>query len=229
MTSLQQLPVTLPKQGPPSLPLNLATYPPTVRFPSMWTLAQPRVLMPSEWKQKSATWREEQVQRIQEEQQRYRQRWVAAAHVARTSWSRAPAPAEDTTARGRPRRPVCFKTPSVHATLTAHDAPSVRASSRTANATPSPLTGLRYFVRSKESWRQLAERVRHHKSPRSSSRPNNDSILSDSPTVTQRSTEKRGRKSPQRHEPEEDKGAGRTGGGEVHQRLLKCAKRCKGK
>ena len=106
MPSSQHPPVTLPKQGPPSPLLNLATYPPTVRFPSMWTLAQPRVLMPSEWRQKSATWREEQVQRIQEEQQRYCQRWVAAVHAAWISWTRAPVPAEDTTARGRPRRPV---------------------------------------------------------------------------------------------------------------------------
>ena len=165
----------------------------------------------------------------QVQQQRYRQRWVAAAHAAQTSWMWAPAPAEDTTARGRLRRPVHFKTPSVHATLTAPNAPSVRASSRTANATPSPLTGLRYFARSKESWRQLAERVRHHKSPGSSSQPSNSNISSDSPTAIQQSTEKRGRKSPRQHELEEDKGGGRTGGGEAHQWLWKRAKKCRGK
>ena len=83
---------------------------------------------------------------------------------------------------------------------------------------PSPLTGLKYFVRSKESWRQLVERVHHHKnpksssqhkspelfsqhkSPESSSQHNNNSISSDLPTVIQQSTEKRGRKSPRRHE-----------------------------
>ena len=112
MPSLQHLPAILPKQGHPSPLPNLAAYPPTVRFPSMWTLAQPRVLMPSEWKQKSAAWREEQVQKIQEEQQRYRQRWVAAVHAAWTSQMRAPVPAEDTTARGCLKRPVHFETPS---------------------------------------------------------------------------------------------------------------------
>ena len=82
----------------------------------------------------------------------YRQRWVATAHAARTSWMRAPALAEDTTARGCLRRPVRFGTPSAHATLMARDASSARALSRTADATPSPLTGPKYFVRSKESW-----------------------------------------------------------------------------
>ena len=165
MPSSQHPPVTLPKQGQPSPLLNLAAYPPTVHFPSMWTLAQPRVSMLSEWKQKSAAWREVQVQGIQEEQQRYRQRWVAAAYVAWTSQMWAPVPAEDTTARGRPRRPVRFETPSAHATLTAHNAPSVCVSLRTANATPSPLTGPRYFMRLRESWRQLAERVSATRTP----------------------------------------------------------------
>ena len=112
---------------------------------------------------------------------------------------------------------------------------------------PSPLTGLKYFVRSKESWRQLVERVHHHKnpksssqhkspelfsqhkSPESSSQHNNNNISSDSLTAIQQSTEKRGRKSPRRHEFEEDKGGGRTGGGEAHQRLSKRAKKYKGK
>ena len=119
----------------------------------------------------------------------------------------------------------------------AYDASSARASSRTADAMPSPLTGPKYFVRSKESWRQLVERVRHHKnpesssqhtSPESSSQHNNNNISSDSLTAIQQSTEKRGRKSPRRHEFEEDKGGGRTGGGEAHQRLSKCAKKYKG-
>ena len=228
MPSLQHLPVTLLKQGPPSPLLNLATYPPTVRFPSMWTLAQPRVSMPSEWRQKSAAWREEQVQKIWEEQQRYCQRWVAAAHAAWTSWMRAPVLVEDTTARGCPRQPVHFGTPFAHATLTARDASSAHASSRTADAMPSPLTGPRYFAHSKESWRQLVECVCHHKNPESSSQHNSGSISSDSLTAIQWSMEKRWRKSPQRHEFEEDKGGGRTGGGEVHQRLSKRMKKCKG-
>ena len=227
MPSSQHLPVTLPKQGPPSPLLNLATYPSTIRFPLMWTLAQPRMLMPSEWKQKSATWREEQVQKIWEEQQRYCQRWVAAVHAAWTSRMQAPVPAEDTTARRRPRRPVRFETPSVRATLTAYDASSARASLRTADAMPSPLMGPKYFVRSKESWRQLAECVRHHKSPGLSSQHNNNNISSDSPTAIQQSMEKRGRKSPRRHKFEEDKGGNRTGGGEAHQWLWKRAKKCK--
>ena len=168
------------------------------------------------------------MQRIQEEQQRYCQRWVAAVHAARTSRTRAPARAEDTTVRGRPKRPVRFGTPSAPATLTACDASSAHASSRTADAMPSPLTGPKYFMRSKESWRQLVERVRHHKNPESSSQHNSDNISSDSPTATQQSMEKRERKFPRRHEFEEDKEGGRTGGGEAHQRLSKHAKMCKG-
>ena len=70
--------------------------------------------------------------------------------------------------------------------------------------------------------------VRHHKNPESSSQHSSSSISSDLPTAIQRSTEKRGRKSPQRHKFEEDKGGGRTGGGEVHQRLSKRMKKCKG-
>ena len=93
---------------------------------------------------------------------------------------------------------------------------------------PSPLTGLRYFVCSKESWRQLVKHVRHHKNPESSSQHSSSSISSDLPTAIQRSTEKRGRKSPQRHKFEEDEGGGRTGGGEVHQQLSKRMKKCKG-
>ena len=229
MPSSQHPPVTSPKRGLPSPLLNLASYPPTVCFPLMWTLAPPHVSMPLEWRQKSAAWREEQVQRIREEQQRYRQKWVAAAHAARTSWMRAPALAENTTARGRPRRPVHFGTPSAHATLTARDASSARASSRTADATPSPLTGPKYFVRSKESWRQLVERVCRHRSPELPSQHNSDNILSDSPTAIQQSMGKRERKSPQRCELEEDKEGGRTGGGKVHRRLSKCMKEHKGK
>src|SRR6201996_1382013 len=84
----------------PSPLLDLAVYPPTVRSLSTWTLAQPHVSIPSEWKQKSAIWREEQVQRIQEEQWRYCQRWLVTASAARTSQTRAPAPAEGTIVRG---------------------------------------------------------------------------------------------------------------------------------
>ena len=169
---------------------------PNSTFPLMWTLAQPRISMPSEWKQKSAAWREEQVQRIREEQQRYRQKWLATAHAAWTSQMQAPAPAEDTIARGRPKRPVRFETPSARATLTECDVPSACTSSRTANPMPSPLMGPRYFVRSRESWRQLAECVHHHKSPKPSSQRNNDNTLSNSLTATPQSTEKKGRKSP---------------------------------
>ena len=169
------------------------------------------------------------MQRIREEHQRYCQRWVAAVHAAQTSQMRAPVPAEDTTARGRLKRPVRFKTPSARATLTVCDASSARASLRTADATPNPLMGLRYFVRSKESWRQLIERICHHKSPELPSQHNSDNISSDSPTVTQQLMEKRGRKSPQRHEAKEDEGGGRTGGGKAHQQLSKRAKKCKGK
>src|SRR6201996_612050 len=139
-TSMATSQKTLPKHDGPSPLLDLAVYPPTVRSLSTWTLAQPRVSIPSEWKQKSAIWREEQVQRIREEQWRYRQRWLVAAHAARTSRTRAPAPAEGTIVRGRPQRPVRFETPSARATLMEHDAPSARASSRIANATPGAFT-----------------------------------------------------------------------------------------
>ena len=169
------------------------------------------------------------MQGIREEQQRYRQRWVAAAHVAWTSRMWAPVPAEDITARGHPRQPVRFETPSAHATLTAHDAPSVCASLRTANAMPSPLTGPRYFTRLRESWRQLAERVRRHKNPKPSSQHNNDNTLSDSLTATPQSMEKKGRKLPRRHEPKEDEGDDRTGGGEAHPQSSKHVRTCKGK
>ena len=94
---------------------------------------------------------------------------------------------------------------------------------------PSPLTGPKYFVHSKESWRQLVERVRHHKNPESSSQHNSKDISSDSPTATQQSMEKRGRKFPRWCEFEEDKEGGRTGGGEAHQRLSKRMKKHKGK
>ena len=93
---------------------------------------------------------------------------------------------------------------------------------------PNPLTGPRYFVRSKESWRQLVERIRHHKNPESSSQPNSDNISSDSPTATQRSMEKKGRKFPRRREFEEDEGGGRTGGEEAHPRLSKHVKKYNG-
>ena len=138
------------------------------------------------------------------------------------------APAGDTTAQERPKQPVRFETLSARATLTEPDAPSVHASLRTANATLGPLTSPRYFVRSKESWRQLAEHVRHHKSPESSFQHNNDSISSNLLTATQWSTEKRERESPRQHEFEKDKGGDKIGGGEAHPRLSKCAKRCKG-
>ena len=91
-----------------------------------------------------------------------------------------------------------------------------------------PLTGLTYFVRSKESWRQLVERICYHKDPESSSQHNNDSISSNSLTAIQQSMEKRERKSSRQHESEEDKGDGKTGGGEAHRRLSKRARKCKG-
>ena len=72
------------------------------------------------------------------------------------------------------------------------------------------------------------ERVRHHKNPEPSSQHNSDGTSSNSPIAIQRSMEKRGRKFPQRCEFEEDKGGGRTGGGEVHQQLSKHMKRYKG-
>ena len=124
---------------------------------------------------------------------------------------------------------TCTFRDSIRTCNTALNVPSARASSRTANAMLRPLTGPRYFVRSKESWKQLVERICHHKSPELPSQHNNNNTLSDLPTAIQQSTEKRGRKSPRQHESEEDKGGDRTGGGEAHQRLSKCAKRCKGK
>ena len=225
----QHSPATLPRPEQPSPLLNLAAYPPTVRSPSTWTLAPPCVSIPPEWKQKSATWREEQVQRIREEQQRYRQRWLAAAHAAWTLWMRALAPVGGTIARERPRRPVHFETPSARATLMEPNVPSARASSRTANATLGLTTGPRYFVRLKESWRQLAERIHHHKNPRSPSQHNSDNILSDLPTAIRQSTEKKGRRSPQRRKLEEDEEGDKIGEGEAHQQSLKRARRCKGK
>ena len=83
-------------------------------------------------------------------------------------------------------------------------------------------------MHSKESWRQLVERVCHHKNPESPSPLNNDNTSSNSLTVIQQSMEKRERKLSQRHEPEEDKGGGETGGGEAHQWLSKHVRRCKG-
>src|SRR6201996_9732063 len=100
------------KHDGPSPLLDLAVYPLTVRSLSTWTLAQPRVSIPSEWKQKLAIWREEQVQRIREEQWRYHQRWLVAAHAAQSSQMQAPAPAGDITAKVCLKRPVRFKTPS---------------------------------------------------------------------------------------------------------------------
>ena len=60
---------------------------------------------------------------------------------------------------------TCTFRNSIH-TCNTHGArcPFARASLRTVNATPNPLTGPKYFVRSKESWRQLVECVCHHKS-----------------------------------------------------------------
>src|ERR1700761_1054777 len=139
-TSMATPQKTLLKRDGPSPLLDLAAYPPTVCSLSTWTLAQPRVSIPSEWKQKSAIWREEQVQRIRDEQWRYCQRWLVAASAAQISRTRAPAPAEGTIVRGRPQRPVRFETPSARATLMEHDAPSAHASSRIANATPGAFT-----------------------------------------------------------------------------------------
>src|ERR1700761_6029545 len=126
---------TLRKPDGTSPLLDLAVYPPTVRSLSTWTLAQPRVSIPSEWRQKSAIWREEQVQKIREEQQRYRQRWIATAHVAWTSRMWVPAPVGGTTVRERSQQPVSFETPSARAILTEHSVPSAHTSSRTVDAT----------------------------------------------------------------------------------------------
>src|ERR1700761_7780177 len=129
------LPTSL-RPSKPSPLLNLAVYPPTVHSLSTWTLAQPCVSIPSEWKQKSAIWREEQVQWIREEQRRYCQRWLVTVHAAQTSQTRVPVPAGDTIVRERRQRPVHFETPSAHAILMEHDAPSARASLRIVNAMP---------------------------------------------------------------------------------------------
>ena len=88
LTSLY--PPTLSKPDEPSPLLNLTIYPPTVRSLSTWTLTLPRVSIPSEWTQKSALWREEQIQAMREEQWRYRQRWLVAACAARSSQTRGP-------------------------------------------------------------------------------------------------------------------------------------------
>ena len=72
------------------------------------------------------------------------------------------------------------------------------------------------------------ERVCHHRSPESSSQHNSSNILSDLPTAIQRSMGKRKRKSPRRRKLKEDKEGGRTGGGEVHQRLSKRMKKHEG-
>src|ERR1700761_1456802 len=219
---------TLQKPDGTSPLLNLAVYPPTVHSLSTWTLAQPRVSIPSEWKQKSAIWREEQVQRIREEQGRYRQRWLVAASVARISRMRARAPAGDTTARVHPKRPVRFETPSARAILMGSDVPSARASSRTVNATPGASTGPRYFVRSKESWKQLIEHVHRYKTPQPSSQPSNDGASCSSPTVIQQSTEKRRKRLPLFLELGEGEGGDEAEGGEDHQQSSRRAKRCKG-
>ena len=84
-------------------------------------------------------------------------------------------------------------------------------------------------MHSKESWRQLTECVCRHKNLEPSSQRNNDNTLSDLLTATQQSTEKKGRKLPQQHKPEEDEGDDRTGGGEAHPRSLKHVRTCKGK
>ena len=87
-----------------------------------------------------------------------------------------------------------------------------------------------YFMCLKESWRQLVEHVRYHKSPESSSQHSNSDVLSDLLTVTatQQSMEKKERKFLRQYEREEDKGDDETGGGEAHQRQSKCMRRCKG-
>ena len=219
---------TSSKPDEPSPLLNLAVYPPTVCSLLTWTLTLPRVSIPSEWAQKSARWREEQIWAMREEQWRYRQRWLVTVCAAQSSQTWALAPVGGTTVQGRPKQLVRFKTPSAHATFTEPNAFSAHVSLRTANATLGPLTGPRYFVRLKESWRQLIEHVRHHKSPELSSRHNNSNASSNLPTVTQQSMEKKGRKFLQQHECEEDEGDDETGGEQAHQQQLKRARRCKG-
>ena len=85
-----------------------------------------------------------------------------------------------------------------------------------------------YFVRSKESWKQLVERVHRYKTPQPSSRLSNDGTSSNSPTAIQQSTEKRGKRLPLFLKSGEDEGGDVAEGGEDHQRSLRRVKRCKG-
>ena len=169
------------------------------------------------------------MQRIREEQWRYRQRWLVAACAARSSRMRALAPVGDTTARVCPKRPVRFEAPSARATLMEPDAPCVRASLRIANAMPGVSTGPKYFARSKESWQQLVERVHRYKTPQPFSQPSSGDTSSSSPTVIQRSTERRGKHLPLFLESGGDEGDDVAEGGEDRRRLSKRVRRCKGK
>src|ERR1700761_3059878 len=155
-------PKQLPKPELRSPLLNLATYPPTVLFPSTWLSIPPLESNPSRWKRESAQWRQEQILQLREEQKIHQSMWLAFADVARTCQKRGHARASS---RGtsHPRQVVPFVTPSKRAALTGPVVPSVSASSKTANATIGAPTSPLYWRRSKESWRQLAERVARHK------------------------------------------------------------------
>ena len=88
--------------------------------------------------------------------------------------------------------------------------------------------GPKYFVRSKESWKQLVDRVHHYKTPQPSSQPNNDGTSSGSPKATQQSMGKRRGHLSLSLGSGGGEGDDEVGGGEDHRRLSKRTKRCKG-
>ena len=88
--------------------------------------------------------------------------------------------------------------------------------------------GLKYFMRSKESWKQLVERVHHYKTPQLFSQPNHNDALSSSPTVTRRSMGKRGKRLPLFLRSGEGEEGDAAEGGEDSRWLSKHTRRCKG-
>src|ERR1700761_7961087 len=90
--------------------LNLATYPPTVLYPSTWRSIPPPESIQSHWKKESAWWRREQILRLQEERKCHQNMWLAFADAARTCrmWAHVRA---SLSADNPPRQVAPFRTP----------------------------------------------------------------------------------------------------------------------
>src|ERR1700761_363138 len=138
--------------------LNLATYPPTVLYPSTWLSIPPPESSPSRWKKESAQWRREQILWLRDKQKIHQSMWLVFADAVQTCQMQARAHASPSVTN--PQRQVApFRTPYRHVTLTEPDALFAFNSSKTANATLGAPMSPQYWRRSKESWRQLAEHV----------------------------------------------------------------------